>query len=101
MRRDLLNLEEFDTVTEAQVLVNNFNDEYNHERPHRALNMMAPHEFAQSHKLVGNECLSHTNTGAAGEHGYVQGVSPATLWIVASATLKVDQKVGARQFVQR
>ena len=27
----------------------------------------------------------------------MQGVSPATLWIVASATLKVDQKVGARQ----
>ena len=53
MRRDLLNLEEFDTVTEAQVLVNNFNDEYNHERPHRALNMMTPHEFAQSYKLVG------------------------------------------------
>ena len=53
MRRDLLNLEEFDTVTEAQVLVNNFNDEYNHERPHRALNMMTPHEFAQSYKLAG------------------------------------------------
>ena len=30
----------------------------------------------------------------------MQGVSPATLWIVASATLKVDQKVGARQMLK-
>jgi len=53
MRRDLLNVEELDNVTEAQVLVNRFNEEYNHERPHRALNMMTPHEFAQSYKLAG------------------------------------------------
>jgi len=53
MRRDLLNVEELDNVTEAQVLVNSFNEEYNHERPHRALNMMTPHEFAQSYKLAG------------------------------------------------
>lgn len=31
----------------------------------------------------------------------MQGVSPATLWNVASATLKVDQKVGARHFTLR
>jgi len=53
MRRDLLNVEEFENVTEARVLVNQFNEEYNYERPHRALNMKTPHEFAQSYKLVG------------------------------------------------
>jgi len=51
--RRALNVEELDNVTEAQVLVNSFNEEYNHERPHRALNMMTPHEFAQSYKLAG------------------------------------------------
>ena len=53
MRRDLLNVEEMDNVTEAQVLVNSFNEEYNHVRPHRALNMMTPHNFAESYKLAG------------------------------------------------
>jgi putative transposase len=48
MRRDLLNVEEFHTVTEAQVMVDQFNDEYNHVRPHRSLRMMTPHEFAKS-----------------------------------------------------
>lgn len=53
MRRDLLNFEEMDNITEAQVLANSLNEEYNHERPHRALNMMTPDEFAQSYKLAG------------------------------------------------
>jgi putative transposase len=48
MRRDLLNVEEFHSVTEAQVLVDQFNDEYNHLRPHRSLRMMTPHAFAES-----------------------------------------------------
>jgi transposase InsO family protein len=51
MRRDLLNVEEFHSVTEAQVLVDQFNDEYNLLRPHRSLHMMTPHAFAQSHMV--------------------------------------------------
>jgi putative transposase len=51
MRRDLLNVEEINTITEAQVLVNNFNLEYNEVRPHRSLHMMKPHAFSQSHKV--------------------------------------------------
>jgi transposase InsO family protein len=52
MRRDLLNIEEFNNVLEAQVLVDMFNREYNEERPHRGLNMMTPLAFAESHRVV-------------------------------------------------
>lgn len=48
MRRDLLNVEEFNNITEARVLVDGFNHEYNTERPHRALGMMTPLAFAAS-----------------------------------------------------
>lgn len=48
MRRDLLNVEEFTTLTEARVMVDTFNDEYNTVRPHRALGMMTPLAFALS-----------------------------------------------------
>jgi transposase InsO family protein len=48
MRRDLINVEEFDTVTEARVMVGIFNEEYNTLRPHRSLGRMTPHAFAMS-----------------------------------------------------
>jgi putative transposase len=48
MRRDLLNVEEFGTLTEARVLVDAWNDEYNTQRPHRGLGMMTPLAFALS-----------------------------------------------------
>jgi transposase InsO family protein len=51
MRRDLLNVEEINTVTEARVLVDRFNDEYNMIRPHRGLGMMTPHAFAESRNV--------------------------------------------------
>lgn len=46
MRDELLNGEEFDTVVEAQVLVERWIDEYNKRRPHRGLGMLAPATFA-------------------------------------------------------
>jgi putative transposase len=46
MRDELLATEEFDTLLEAQVLVADWRDEYNHYRPHSALGMLAPAEFA-------------------------------------------------------
>jgi putative transposase len=51
MRRDLLNVEDFNNVTEAQVLVDYFNEEYNELRPHRSLHMMTPHAFSQRHMV--------------------------------------------------
>lgn len=53
MRRDLLNVEEFNNITEARVLVDRFNLEYNTERPHRALGMMTPTAFAATCSVGG------------------------------------------------
>ena len=42
MRDELLAIEIFDTLLEAQVLVSNWHDEYNNCRPHSALGMVTP-----------------------------------------------------------
>ncbi len=52
MRRDLLDVEEFDSVLEARVLVDAWNQEYNTERPHRGLGFMTPLAFARSHNVA-------------------------------------------------
>jgi len=52
MRRDLLDVEEFDSVLEARVLVDAWNLEYNTQRPHRGLGFMTPLAFARSHNAA-------------------------------------------------
>jgi len=52
MRRDLLDVEEFDSVLEARVLVDAWNLEYNTQRPHRGLGFMTPLAFARSHNVA-------------------------------------------------
>lgn len=52
MRRDLLDVEEFDSLLEARVLVDAWNLEYNTERPHRGLRFMTPLAFARSHNVA-------------------------------------------------
>jgi putative transposase len=47
MRDELLAIEQFDTVLEAHVLVADWRDEYNTYRPHSALGMLTPDEFAE------------------------------------------------------
>lgn len=46
MRDELLSIEQFDTLLEAQVLVADWREEYNTYRPHSALDMLTPAEFA-------------------------------------------------------
>ena len=46
MRDELLAIEQFDTLLEAQVLVADWQTEYNTHRPHSALGMLTPAEFA-------------------------------------------------------
>ena len=46
MRDELLAIEQFDTLLEAQVLVADWRTEYNTYRPHSALDMLTPVEFA-------------------------------------------------------
>jgi putative transposase len=47
MRDELLAIEQFDTLLEAQVLVADWRREYNEYRPHSALGMLIPVEFAR------------------------------------------------------
>ena len=47
MRDELLAIEQFDTLLEAQILVADWRQEYNDYRPHSALGMLAPTEFAR------------------------------------------------------
>jgi putative transposase len=47
MRDELLAIEQFDTLFEAQVLVADWRTEYNTYRPHSALGMLTPAEFAR------------------------------------------------------
>ena len=46
MRDELLAIEQFDTLLEAQVLIADWRIEYNTYRPHSALGMLTPVEFA-------------------------------------------------------
>jgi putative transposase len=47
MRDELLAIEQFDSLLEAQVLVGDWREEYNGYRPHSALGMLTPVEFAR------------------------------------------------------
>jgi putative transposase len=54
MRRELLNGEEFDSVLEARVMVSAWVEEYNTQRPHRALKMLTPLAFAKAQNEAGS-----------------------------------------------
>jgi putative transposase len=47
LRRELLDLESFNTLYEAQLLIDDWQLEYNHYRPHQSLNYMTPAEYAR------------------------------------------------------
>jgi putative transposase len=51
MRDELLAIEQFDTLLEAQVLVADWRTEYNSYRPHSALRMLTPAEFARHWRI--------------------------------------------------
>ncbi|MEM9438121.1 MAG: transposase [Pseudomonadota bacterium] len=42
LRREVLNAEWFTTTEQAQIVINHWLGQYNHTRPHRALNMRPP-----------------------------------------------------------
>jgi putative transposase len=47
LRRELLDMESFNTLYEAQILINGWRLEYNHYRPHQSLNYQTPAEYAR------------------------------------------------------
>ena len=50
VRDELLAVELFSCLTEAQVLIEDWRQDYNHHRPHSALGMMTPHRFAVGYR---------------------------------------------------
>jgi putative transposase len=46
LRRELLEMESFNSLFEAQLLLEDWRLEYNHYRPHQSLNYMTPAEYA-------------------------------------------------------
>jgi transposase InsO family protein len=47
LRRELLDLESFNTLYEAQILINDWRLEYNHYRPHQSLSYQTPAKYAR------------------------------------------------------
>jgi putative transposase len=47
LRKELLDLELLDSVLEAQVLIDDWREEYNTYRPHQSLGYLTPVEFAR------------------------------------------------------
>jgi len=58
MRDELLTIEQFDTLLEAQVLVADWRTEYNTYRPHSALGMLTPANFADQWRRTNQPQLS-------------------------------------------
>jgi transposase InsO family protein len=58
IRDELLAIEQFDSLLEAQVLVADWRDEYNHYRPHSALGMLTPTAFATRWRTQHQPALS-------------------------------------------
>jgi transposase InsO family protein len=52
VRDELLDVEEFGSLAEAQVLAADYRDEYNERHPHSALGMMSPSRFAASWQRI-------------------------------------------------
>ncbi len=58
MRDELLAIETFDTLLEAQVLVADWRGEYNTSRPHSALGMLTPADYADQWRQTNQPKLS-------------------------------------------
>ena len=58
MRDELLAIEQFDTILEAEVLVADWREEYNENRPHSALGMLSPAAFSRQWRTNHQPLLS-------------------------------------------
>ena len=58
MRDELLAIEQFDTLLEAQVLIGDWRIEYNTYRPHSALDGLTPAEYAATWTSTTQPALS-------------------------------------------
>ena len=53
LRDELLEIEIFGSLKEAQILIERFRKHYNSERPHSSLEYLTPDEFAQLALMAG------------------------------------------------
>ncbi|MGH2862642.1 MAG: integrase core domain-containing protein, partial [Solirubrobacteraceae bacterium] len=51
-RDELLGVEEFSCLAEARVVIEDYREDYNHRRPHSALGMHTPAQFAAGHGIT-------------------------------------------------
>jgi putative transposase len=51
VRDELLDIEEFSCLPEAQVVIGDWREDYNHRRPHSSLGMLTPVAFAAGHGI--------------------------------------------------
>jgi putative transposase len=58
LRRELLDMESFDTLYEAQLLLEDWRLEYNHYRPHQSLSYQTPAEYAHRWRTENQPRLS-------------------------------------------
>jgi len=58
LRRELLDMESFNTLYEAQLLLEDWRLEYNHYRPHQSLGYQTPAEYARRWRAENQPRLS-------------------------------------------
>jgi len=58
IRDELLGVELFSCLTEAQVMIEDWREDYNHHRPHSSLGMTAPARFAQAWRTRQNTLVA-------------------------------------------
>jgi putative transposase len=85
VRDELLNVEEFATLLEAQVLVEAWRTEYNTYRPHSSLGDLTPTEYAASWRSQSQTALSPDGP----QHGIPSASSPPKRILVLDADAEV------------
>ena len=70
---ELINREHFDSLAEARVLIREWRDEYNNDRPHSSLGDLTPVEFAARLNGAGSATLRRPRRK---HHQALCGVAP-------------------------
>jgi putative transposase len=68
LRDELLAVEVFSCLTEAQVVIEDWRQDYNDHRPHSALGMMTPSAFGAGYRTAQQAANEHLSTPSRTEH---------------------------------
>ncbi len=81
VREELLGVELFETLIEAQVMVADWREDYNHPRPHSSLGMTAPASFARAWAATNDQATAvplRSPSGLAPRAGNTTTLKPPT-----------------------